>query len=322
MLPLTIGQRTRALARSLILIAVAALVAPAAAQEATDKVTFAVVPIEVAAVPYYANDLGYFKSAGIDATITPLQNGDAIASAVASGAIDIGFSNALSLIVAHDKGLPLKILFGTELNTGGAPTNGILTVLKSASIHSAKDLTGKIVAVSSLSSTNIYAVKNWIDKNGGDSKSVRYVEVPVPAMADTLSAGRVDAASMDAANFNSRKDVLLQLAPTYASVAPRFIGGGFITTSAWIDAHPQLARKIVANLRKAAIYANTHHDEAVKLYAAHSRFTLADLAAAPRPTYSTSATPALFQPLIDLAARYGLIKATFPAGDIVSPLGE
>jgi NitT/TauT family transport system substrate-binding protein len=321
-LPLRAGHKRRALARTLILAVATALAAPAAAQDVPEKVTFAVVPIEVAAVPYYANDLGYFKSAGIDATITPLQNGDAIVSAVASGAIDIGFSNALSLIVAHDKGLPLKILFGTELNAGAAPTNGILTVLKSAAIRSAKDLTGKTVAVSSLSSTNIYAVKNWIDKNGGDSKSVRYVEVPVPAMADTLSAGRVDAASMDAVNFNSRKDVLVALAPTYASVAPRFIGGGFIATSAWLDAHQQLARKIVANLRKAAIYANAHHDDAVKLYAAHSRFTLADLAAAPRPTYSTAATPALYQPLIDLAARYGLIKATFPAADVVSPLGE
>jgi NitT/TauT family transport system substrate-binding protein len=300
----------------------AALVAPAAAQDAAEKVSFAVVPIEVAADPYYANDLGYFKSAGIEATIAPLQNGEAIVSAVVSGAIDIGFSNALSLIVAHDKGLPLKILFGTELNAGAAPTNGLLTVLKTAGIRTAKDLTGKTIAVSSLNSTNIYAVKNWIDKNGGDAKSVKYVEIPVQAMADTLSAGRVDAASMDAANFNSRKDLLLVLAPTYASVAPRFIGGGFITTSAWIDAHPLLARKIVAALRKAAIFANTHHDDAVKLYANHSRFSLADLTAAPRPTYSTATAPALYQPLIDLAARYGLIKATFPAADVVSPLGE
>lgn len=310
------------LSRFLIPVVVAALIAPAAAQDLTEKVSFAVVPIEVAADPYYANDLGYFKSAGIEATIAPLQNGEAIVSAVVSGAIDIGFSNALSLIVAHDKGLPLKILFGTELNAGAAPTNGLLTVLKTGGIHTAKDLTGKTIAVSSLNSTNIYAVKNWIDKNGGDSKSVKYVEIPVQAMADTLSAGRVDAASMDAANFNSRRDVLLTLAPTYASVAPRFIGGGFITTSAWIDAHPLLARKIVAGLRKAAIFANTHHDEAVKLYAAHSRFSLADLAAAPRPTYSTATSPALYQPLIDLAAKYGLIKAAFPAADIVSPLGE
>jgi hypothetical protein len=30
----------------------------------------------------------------------------------------------------------------------------------------------------------------------------------------------------------------------------------------------------------------------------------------------------LFQPLIDLAARYGLIKTTFPASDIISPLAR
>jgi NitT/TauT family transport system substrate-binding protein len=314
-------KRRGAAALALIvgLLALTASASPLRAADA-ENVSFAVVPIEVAAVPYYANDLGYFKAAGINATITPLQNGDAILSAVASGAIDLGFSNALSLIVAHEKGLPLKILFGTEI-AGQNVTNGILAVLKSSPIRSAKDLTGKTVAVSSLTSTNIYAVKNWIDKNGGDSKSVHYVEIPIPAMADTLISGRVDAASMDAANFNSRKGELVMLAATYSSVAPRFIGGGFVATSAWLDAHPALARKIVATLRKTSIYVNQHHDEAVKMYAAHSRFSLAALAAAPRPEYSTAPTPALFQPLIDLAARYGLIKAPFPASEIVSPLG-
>ena len=139
-------------------------------------------------------------------------------------------------------------------------------------------------------------------------------------MADTLTAGRVDAASMDAANLNSRKDELVMLAATYSAVAPRFIGGGFVATSAWLDAHPVLARKIVATLRKTAVYVNAHHDEAVKMYATHCRFSLAALSAAPRPEYSTAPAAALFQPLIDLAARYGLIKATFPASEIVSPL--
>jgi NitT/TauT family transport system substrate-binding protein len=317
-LPLRAKRLAHALTVCSLLLTLTARPAPVGASEA-DAVSFAVVPVEVAAVPYYANDLGYFKAAQIDATITPLQNGDAILAAVASGGIDLGFSNALSLIVAHDKGLPLKILFGTEI-AGQTATNGILTVLKSSAIRNAKDLTGKTIAVSSLNSTNIYAVKNWIDKSGGDSKSVHFVEIPAPAMSDTLSAGRVDAASMDAANFNSKRDVLYQLAATYASVAPRFIGGGFVATSAWIDAHPALARRIVATLRKAAIYVNAHHDEAVKMYAGHTRFSLDDLAAVPRPTYSTTATAAMFQPLIDLAARYGLIKASFPASELVSSL--
>jgi hypothetical protein len=33
-------------------------------------------------------------------------------------------------------------------------------------------------------------------------------------------------------------------------------------------------------------------------------------------------TPDLVQPSIDAAARYGLIKATFPASELISPLAR
>ena len=297
-------------------LAASAWPARAGAQQ-LQAINIAVVPIATDALPYYAMDLGIFRDAGLDPKITSMKNGDAIIAGVMSGSIDFGFSNNLSLSVAHEKGIPVKILFGTEI-AGQNPTNGILTTLKSSAIAHAKDLNGTTVAVSSLSSTNMYAVENWIDKNGGDAKTVKYVEVPAPLMADTLLSKRVDAASMDAVNLAYRKDQFRELGPTYSSIAPRFIGGGYVATAAWIDAHPDLANKIVGCLRKTAVWANAHKAETQKLYAAHSRFTLADIQSAPFPTYSTEPAPELIQPLIDLASRYGLIKQSFPAKDMIS----
>ena len=288
-----------------------------ASAQVADHLNVALVPIVTDALPYYALDLGYFRDAGIDATITSLKNGEAVISAVLSGSTDVGFSNNLSLSIAHDKGIPIKILFGTEI-AGQNATNGILTVLKLSPITRAKDLNGTTIAVSSLGSTNMYAVANWIDKGGGDAKTIKYVEIPAPAMADTLLARRVDAASMDAVNLAYRKNELRELAPTYASIAPRFIGGGYVATTAWIDAHPDLVRRFVGCLRKTAIFANSHKSDAQKLYAGHSRFLLADIMSAPFPLYSTEPTPEMIQPPIDLASRYGLIKQSFPARDLIS----
>ncbi len=47
-------------------------------------------PTDTYAEPYYAQDIGFFKAAGLDATVTDLQNGAAIAAVVASGAVDVG----------------------------------------------------------------------------------------------------------------------------------------------------------------------------------------------------------------------------------------
>lgn len=286
------------------------------AQPTGAALSVATIPTEVAAQVFYAHDRGDFQRNGLNVAITSLQNGPAIISAVVAGSEDIGFSNAFSLIVAHDKGLPVVVLCGTDLNGASQPTNGILAVSDTSGIRSAADLKGKIVGVSSLSNTNFYALKNWIDQAGGDSKAVHYVELPLPEMADAVGAGRIDAASMDAANLHSHKN-LRQLAATYSSVAPRFIAGAWFSTPAWIHKNPQLARSFVAAIQSASIWANNNHHDAVSIYAKHSRYTLEDLEASPRPVFVTTTQPQLFQPLIDLAARYGAIRHSFPAKELV-----
>lgn len=283
------------------------------------KFAIALVPTEVAAQAYYANDLGYFAKNGLAAEVIALQNGPAIISAVLSGSIDIGFSNVFSLIVAHDKGLPVKVLFGTDVNGESAPTNGILCVLDSSPIRTAGNLAGKTIAVSSLSNTNYYATRKWVDTNGGDSAREHYIELPLPEMADAVSSGRVDAASMDSANVHSRHDLRV-LGATYLAIAPRFIAGAWFTTPQWIAQHGDEVQRFTKAIRDVSVWANAHPREAVEIYAKHSRFTLSDLAQSPRPVFvtTTAGEARLLQPLIDLAARYGAIQSTFQAGDLLA----
>jgi hypothetical protein len=49
---------------------------------------------------------------------------------------------------------------------------------------------------------------------------------------------------------------------------------------------------------------------------------VAKIEALPRPDYQTALTPQLVQPGVNLAAKYGLIKAAFPAQDIISVLAR
>ncbi len=55
------------------------------------------IPFDAGSQVFYAKDMGFFAKQGLDVTIDPVNNGPAIAAAVASGAVDIGFSNAVSI---------------------------------------------------------------------------------------------------------------------------------------------------------------------------------------------------------------------------------
>jgi len=292
------------------------------AADGPDTLRIAVIPTEVSAAAYYAADLGYFKDAGIDAEITSLANGNAATAAVVAGAADIGFSNTFSLSIAHDKGLPVNILTGSDLHRTANPSQGFLAVLKASPIRAGKDFNGKTVAVPGLGTATYFALRNWIDKNGGDSSTVKYVEVPIPTIADAIITGRVDAGSLDAANMYAArsKTALREVGNTYDSIGPKWVAGAWFATPAWIGAHPGLARKFIAVYERVAVWANAHPDDVVKLYAKHSAFTVDDLRASPRAQLEPSTELDLIQPVIDTALRYGAIKQAFSAGELLNPV--
>ena len=69
---------------------------------------------------YYAAQLGLFKKAGLNVEITPFTTGAAVATGVASGAVDIGVSNVGLLGWAIGHGTPFVFIAGGALYTSAA----------------------------------------------------------------------------------------------------------------------------------------------------------------------------------------------------------
>jgi NitT/TauT family transport system substrate-binding protein len=120
---------------------------------------------------YFAQELGFFKKAGLDVDIQTVTNGAAAANAVLSGALDISEGNVLSIALAHEKGLPLTFVAPLANYSSNAPTS-LLMVDKSSPITSGADLNGKTLAVNGLSDITQIAAEGWIDAHGGDARSV------------------------------------------------------------------------------------------------------------------------------------------------------
>jgi len=284
----------------------------------------ALIPGDIAAQPYYAIDEGFFRRAGIDAAVTPITGGPAIASAVLSNAVDIGYSNVVSLAVGHDRGLPLAMIAPANLHTTQVVTAGILTVLKAAPIHAAKDLNGKTVAVNALNNISDVAVRAWMDANGGDAHSLKFTEMPFPLMPEAVRTGRVDAASIDAANEQilARPDGdLRRLANVFDAVGSRFVVSVWFTTTAWLEQNAAMAKAFVAVMSQTATWANANHPASAVILAKYLNKKTEDIEAVTRAPYAARLTPDLVQPSIDVAVKYLGIKP-FRASEMISPLAR
>ena len=275
------------------------------------------IPFDAGAQAFYARDLGLFAKLGIDATVLPAGNGPAIAAAVASGAIDIGFSNALSIETAFKKGLPFVFIATSAIYSSAAPTS-VLMVPKDSPVRVAKDLNGKTIAVNGLKNIAEYAPAYWIDKNGGDSSTVKFIELKPAETPAALEAHRIDAAFVAEPQITQAKVASRVLAKPYDLLGDGFMIAGFFTTRQWADGHRDLVKKFQTAMRETAIWADNkaNTDTSADMLAKITKLDPALVRSSVRAKFGLELSPAAIQPTIELAAHYKLLEP-FPASELI-----
>ncbi len=138
----------------------------------------------------YGEKAGLFRRAGLSLDITAMRFGTVFAQAVIGGAADIGRSSTLPLVTGFAKGIPFTLVAPGGMYLAKAPGAGIV-VMSDSPIARAADLNGKTISVPGLKALSDIATEAWIDQHGGDSTSVRYVELPEAAVLGALADGRV-----------------------------------------------------------------------------------------------------------------------------------
>ena len=273
-------------------------------------------PSEVSGEIFYGVDEGLFRKAGLDVQIVMLPNGGAVASALASGAIDIGLSDVMSMVNAHAHGLPFVYVAPGLQNSVTAPTFAVV-VAGNSPIREPKDIKG-VMAVSGLNNIAQIATQAWIDRNGGDSKAVKFIEMPFPTMLPALASGTIQASSANEPWLTAAADrgdrVLIE---DKNPIAPVFMLGGWATTKEWATKNAATAKQFVNAMHDVAQWSNTHHDESAPILSKYSKIPVETIAHMRRGTFAERFDPALIQPVIDAAAHYGVITAPFRASEII-----
>jgi NitT/TauT family transport system substrate-binding protein len=268
----------------------------------------------------WAERAGLFRAAGLTVQITSTRSGSTVATSVVGGSIDIGKSSLLPIVLAHARGVPLTIVAPGILYQTTSVQSGLL-VTKDSPIHSARDLDGKTVSVPGLNDLQWLSVQAWIDKNGGNSKRVQFIEQPATSVGIALDSGRIAAGALQNPAYS--QDLATgryrNLGRPVEGISSRLMVSAWFADADWVAKNTDVVRKFSEIMNRASAYAGAHHDETVDLLAGFSGMEPATIRSMVRAVYVPVLDPALIQPLIDTAAKYGSIPAAFDARELFSP---
>jgi NitT/TauT family transport system substrate-binding protein len=297
----------------LVAVAFGVRATPAPAQDLI-AITVASPPADDATPILYAIKAGLFRRAGLAVDFQTLSSGSAIAQAVAGGAIQIGLSSAIPLVLAHVRNVPFQIVAPAGVYLDSAPY-GAMVVRGDSAFHTGSDLNGKIIGVAALKDTGSLASLAWIEQNGGNPQSVREIEVPYSSMVAALEDGRIDAVSLIqpglAQALATGKTRVIGKA--YSAIAKRFLISAWFARSDYIAANAEAVRRFARVLHDASLYANAHHDQTAPLLSDFTKVDLDTIRQSTRESFGESLDPADLQRVIDVSAKYKFIDGPFDA---------
>lgn len=288
--------------------------APERLSAADPSVRFLTTYYEATATPVFADQGGFFKKAGLDVNLGFLGNGAAILSALVSGATDVGVATPLSLATAHQRGLPVVAIAPGALYRRESPAQ-LLVVAKDSSIKSARDLSGKTVAVVDLRTTAQMAIEAWVDGAGGNAKTINFIEMPVSVMPSAINSGRIDAGFSIEPALSEALKTTRALGDPQAVIAPQFLIQAYVTTIKYAEEYPGVVKRLANALRASATWANSHPSESAAIVSRVDK--VANAGHMVRSYYAEQLSPKDLQPVIDLAVRYGFLSSSFPATDLI-----
>ncbi len=263
---------------------------------------------------FWAIQKGLYKNAGLDVEVVPASSGTNATQAVVSGTYPIGKGSLIASLIAHVKGLPLTIIGNGVLWESRNPFTASLVAADSP-LRTAADLNGKLCSSAALNDLSYLAVEAWVDKNGGDSKTLKWVEIPNSAEAAAVAEHRVELCSLNEPQLSAAVDSgkLRVFAHCYDAIATTFAGTIYFTQPEWAAKHADTVKRFIRTTYESAAYTNTHRAETAAMMAEVTKIPLAVIQKMTRVNASTSSDPGLVQPAIDAAFKYKTLSRTFPA---------
>ena len=283
------------------------------------KITVGVIPIVDVAPLYLGVKQGFFRDEGFEVAIESGAGGAALVPGVQSGSYDFAFSNLVSIMIAIDKGLPLKVVTN-GVSTTGSMTNdyAAMVVRDDSPIKNVAGLSGMRVSSNTLGNIADTAIRAAVDKAGGSSSTIKFVELPFPAATAALDNKQVDAVYLvepflTAARASGHRAVSY----LYADMNPKMDISGYFTTEDVVKNKPAMVKKFQAAMNKSLQYAQSHGAEVRAIVATYTKIPKDVLDKIVLPVWRVEVSPEAMQTLGAAAYKYGALSAPPKLGPLL-----
>jgi NitT/TauT family transport system substrate-binding protein len=291
------------------------------AAQAALHLSVGTVPTDAGIGPVIAQRGGFFRRNGLDVDVEFMNSGAAMSAAMIGGSLQIGGAPIMSLILSHVKGLTFQIVGPGNMYVSTKPSE-LLVVRKDSPIQNAAGLNGKIVAAPALGDFFSITMRAWVDQNGGDSSTLREVELPTAGTPAAIAAGRIDAAVLPEPVLSQTLNSGLTrvLGKPYDAIAARFPIACNFALPEVISANRDAVRRFYRAMVQANTFGNAHPEQTAPWLADVTKVDAATILQGHREVLADGIDVTLVQRVIDAAARYKAIDHGFDAHDLISPV--
>ncbi len=249
--------------RKIVLVGIAAaLLASLGCAQAADKLRVGVVQIYPPyGVPYAAQELGFYKEAGLDVEITLYRGGSPAQEALASNLADVITVATFGVPLAISKGVKEKIIAFPGDLLPSAWGGWHIVVRKDSPIKTIADLKDKRVGIGAKGSTTDLTVLWALSLS---NVTARTIPLAIPSIGPSIKSGQIDA-GIASPPFSYRELMNGDLRSIFDFGAVK--GGGIAMISwaasdAMIETKPDVLRRWLAANQKAILFLQDPKNEA------------------------------------------------------------
>jgi len=265
----------------LVLLAMATLMCGEAAFAQTAVAIGTAKDPNLAAQIVIAREKGFFKAAGLDASVSYFPSGGDLMAAIVGGSVSIGASGSTPTLTLRARPYPIRIL------SQMSDISGAVQIVVKQSMKSLDDLYGKKIAI--MPGTGSEAIFNsFVKAYGFDPGKVTLVNMAPAEMLTSFSRGDVDAIALwEPHTTRARKTFngKLLVSGTKSEIpgkegSKRIYADHSVlfATEAFIRDQPAVVKSVLGALAVADDFIRSNRDEATQILAKEFGFDKADMA--------------------------------------------
>jgi NitT/TauT family transport system substrate-binding protein len=305
------------LAKTLLL----SLAFSASAALAQTKVVLGYTAVPDFAAAFIAKERGIFEKHGLDVQLQLITLTSNVPAALISNSIQIGGTTPPVMLQAIGGGLDMVGLVSGSLynNAQNPPFIGIVARTESG-VTLPNQLAGKKLGVPGLGGTLDILARRWLIDKGVDLKSITFIEVPLPQMADVLRGGNVDAV-VTPEPFLSR--IRSAAGGTALSGFAQEMPNGFATvvytaSRKWAEANPKAVTAFRDAVGEAIVFAAENPAEAYVDLGKYFKVPPAVLKTIQLPQFASDMKPEHLGFWADTMVRLGTLKKAPVLADVIA----